>query len=127
MMPFQPPFWPCTVPRLIVPAMNSHMWENPAVQRNLRLLKEGGDRIMEPAVGRLAEGYAGKGRMPEAKRSWPGLMTSLTCQPKASESSSLRGATWKLLTRVRFIGNRSSGKMASTWQRPRPKEGPRWT
>lgn len=52
-------------PKYVVPAMNSHMWSNPAFQRNLALLKQDGIAVMDPATGRLAEGYSGKGRMPE--------------------------------------------------------------
>ena len=45
--------------------MNVHMWNNPATQRNLATLKNDGIHIIEPATGFLAEGYNGKGRMPE--------------------------------------------------------------
>ena len=54
-----------SAPKLVVPAMNDQMWNNPATQRNIAFLKEHGVEIMEPAVGMLAEGYAAKGRMPE--------------------------------------------------------------
>lgn len=47
--------------------MNDQMWNNPATQRNLSKLKLDGIKIMEPAVGVLAEGYSAKGRMPELK------------------------------------------------------------
>ena len=98
-------------PRLIVPAMNSHMWENPAVQRNLRLLKEGGDRIMEPAVGRLAEGYAGKGRMPEAEEILAWVNDQLDLPAKGKRIIVTAGGNLEAIDPVRFIGNRSSGKM----------------
>ena len=52
-------------PRLVVPAMNSHMWQNPATQRNVTQLLADGVHFLEPADGMLAEGYTGMGRMPE--------------------------------------------------------------
>lgn len=58
-------FLATAAPKYVVPAMNNHMWSNPALQRNLKSLKQDGIQIMEPAVGHLAEGYSGKGRMPE--------------------------------------------------------------
>jgi phosphopantothenoylcysteine decarboxylase/phosphopantothenate--cysteine ligase len=53
----------CTV--LIVPAMNTNMYENPIVQENIKKLARLGYRFVEPEVGRLAEGYEGKGRFPK--------------------------------------------------------------
>ena len=52
-------------PVIVAPAMNVNMYENPATQRNLKTLREDGVIIIEPAEGMLAEGYAGKGRLPE--------------------------------------------------------------
>ena len=57
-----------TAPILVVPAMNVHMYENPATQRNLAQLRADGLTIMEPDTGFLAEGYEGKGRLPELHR-----------------------------------------------------------
>lgn len=53
------------VPKIVVPAMNTNMWNNPAVQRNVAQLRQDGVTVLEPAVGMLAEGYRGKGRLPE--------------------------------------------------------------
>lgn len=53
------------VPSLIVPAMNTRMWENKIVQKNVAILKEMGFIVMEPATGQLACGHVGKGRLPE--------------------------------------------------------------
>lgn len=55
-------------PRLIVPAMNENMYYNLATQRNLSLLQQYGYMVMEPDTGFLAEGYEGKGRLPELTR-----------------------------------------------------------
>lgn len=52
-------------PRLLAPAMNTGMWDNPATQENLRILRSRGDAILEPASGELACGAVGRGRMVE--------------------------------------------------------------
>lgn len=54
-------------PRLVVPAMNLHMWENPITQENVARLRKHGFSLMEPAEGSLACGYEGKGRLPEVE------------------------------------------------------------
>lgn len=100
-------------PTIVVPAMNSHMWEKNATQRNLRLLKSDGYLIMDPVDGQLAEGYAGKGRFPEpelikefveGQLGYHGLLAGKKIVVTA-------GGTLEYLDPVRFIGNRSSGKM----------------
>ena len=53
------------VPKYVVPAMNDKMWADPATRRNIARLQADGVAILEPVNGLLAEGYAGKGRMPE--------------------------------------------------------------
>lgn len=101
-------------PTVIVPAMNSHMWEKSATQRNLRLLKEDGYLVMDPADGQLAEGYSGKGRFPE-----PAVIKKFIDQQLNRNAGPLTGkkivvtagGTLEYLDPVRFIGNRSSGKM----------------
>lgn len=56
---------PASVPRVIAPAMNPHMWQQPAVQRNLEVLRGDGWRVLEPASGELACRDTGPGRLPE--------------------------------------------------------------
>ncbi|MEE6673456.1 bifunctional phosphopantothenoylcysteine decarboxylase/phosphopantothenate--cysteine ligase CoaBC [Pediococcus acidilactici] len=96
----------------VLPAMNVNMWENPAVQRNLAQLKADGVEILEPAVGELAEGYAGKGRFPAAE-----VVNQFISQPAASRQLAgykvvvTAGGTREAIDPVRYIGNRSSGKM----------------
>ncbi|MDK7326301.1 flavoprotein, partial [Lactobacillus mulieris] len=72
-------------PKIVVPAMNNHMLANPAVARNLAQLKADGVMVLEPKVGMLAEGYQGKGRMPE-----PDEITDYVCE-KLSPQNTLRG------------------------------------
>lgn len=102
-----------TAPRIVVPAMNSHMWANPATQRNLFRLQEDGVVVMAPVAGPLAEGYPGPGRLPE-----PAAITALVLShlsgtgPLSGQRLVVTaGGTQEPIDPVRFIGNRSSGKM----------------
>lgn len=97
----------------VLPAMNVNMWQNPAVQRNLTQLKADGVEILEPVVGELAEGYSGKGRFPSAE-----VVNQFISQPVSSSQQLTgykvvvtAGGTREAIDPVRFIGNRSSGKM----------------
>lgn len=97
----------------VLPAMNVNMWQNPAVQRNLTQLKADGAEILEPVVGELAEGYSGKGRFPSAE-----VVNQFISQPVSSSQQLAgykvvvtAGGTREAIDPVRFIGNRSSGKM----------------
>lgn len=97
----------------VLPAMNVNMWQNPAVQRNLTQLKADGVEILEPVVGELAEGYSGKGRFPSAE-----VVNHFISQPVSSSQQLAgykvvvtAGGTREAIDPVRFIGNRSSGKM----------------
>lgn len=101
-----------TAPKLIFPAMNTDMLDNPAVQRNLETLKTMGIHVIEPATGFLAEGMTGKGRLPEL----PIIMETIekVFQPKPLVGTKVivtAGGTKEAIDPVRFIGNRSSGKM----------------
>ncbi|MCL6449189.1 MAG: bifunctional phosphopantothenoylcysteine decarboxylase/phosphopantothenate--cysteine ligase CoaBC [Armatimonadetes bacterium] len=102
-----------TCPVLLCPAMNAAMYAHPAVQANLHRLKEMGYHIVEPEVGRLACGVEGRGRMPapevileHIKRifSFPGDLSGLKVLVTA-------GGTREPLDPVRYISDRSSGKM----------------
>lgn len=100
-------------PKLLVPAMNDQMWNNPATKRNMTFLKQCGVKIMEPAVGMLAEGYAAKGRMPEPQEIISWIEDHLN-EHKILAGKTIvvtAGGTEEAIDPVRFIGNRSSGKM----------------
>ena len=98
--------------KFVVPAMNDEMWNNPAVQRNVRQLKADGIHVMEPATGFLAEGYADKGRMPEPQQVLDWIENQMNDQPlRGIKVLVTAGGTQELIDPVRFIGNRSSGKM----------------
>ena len=95
-------------PIVICPAMHTEMWLNKATQHNVNLLLERGIRVMEPASGRLTGSDSGVGRMPEVEdivdfcfgKSLSGKKVIVTA-----------GGTREAIDEVRFIGNRSSGRM----------------
>ncbi|MDO4680611.1 MAG: bifunctional phosphopantothenoylcysteine decarboxylase/phosphopantothenate--cysteine ligase CoaBC [Aerococcus sp.] len=105
------------VPTLVIPAMNQHMWAHPAVMRNVQTLRHDGYYVLEPAVGYLAEGYEGKGRMIDVE-SIQYAMEALIANTE-SEVPSLAGekiaislgGTEEVIDPVRYLTNRSSGKM----------------
>lgn len=105
-----------TAPKFVVPAMNVHMWENPATQRNVATLKADGVEIIEPATGFLAEGYSGKGRFPEPTAIVAAVTAKLLAQatdlPLHGQSVLVTaGGTRERLDPVRYLTNDSSGKM----------------
>jgi len=105
-----------TAPRLIVPAMNQHMLENPATVRNMESLRSYGYEIMEPDTGFLAEGYEGKGRMPEPEKIVEAAQLVVVNNAKELPLKGKKvlitaGGTKERIDPVRFITNDSSGKM----------------
>ncbi|GAB5056948.1 bifunctional phosphopantothenoylcysteine decarboxylase/phosphopantothenate--cysteine ligase CoaBC [Companilactobacillus alimentarius] len=99
-------------PKLIFPAMNTDMYQNPVVQRNLHSLKEMGSQIIEPDTGFLAEGMTGKGRLPELQ-TIINVISDQFVERKLTGKKVIvtAGGTKEAIDPVRFIGNRSSGKM----------------
>jgi phosphopantothenoylcysteine decarboxylase/phosphopantothenate--cysteine ligase len=108
-------FLACTAPRLLAPAMNDRMYVDAATQANLATLRERGVTVIEPEEGRLASrGESGRGRLPDparllarvesvlpaGERPWDGLSVLVTA-----------GGTREPVDPVRFLGNRSSGRM----------------
>lgn len=100
-------------PKLVVPAMNSHMWAAKVTQRNIHTLKADGVHVLEPVRGRLAEGYQGKGRLPEPAQIVASVQKLLTTGQALKNKKVVvtAGGTREALDPVRYIGNRSSGKM----------------
>lgn len=103
-------------PVFIVPAMNTKMYENPATQRNLKVLAGDGHQLMEPDVGFLAEGYEGKGRFPEVIRILEEfkhhvLESTSNKQLEGSKVLVSAGGTIERIDPVRYLSNDSSGKM----------------
>jgi phosphopantothenoylcysteine decarboxylase/phosphopantothenate--cysteine ligase len=100
-------------PVLVAPAMNVNMWEHPATQANLEILKQRGVRVVEPGTGSLACGMVGAGRMAEPEAIADAVLNALGRRHDLAGEIVLvtAGGTREALDPVRFIGNRSSGKM----------------
>ncbi|MCF8008913.1 MAG: bifunctional phosphopantothenoylcysteine decarboxylase/phosphopantothenate--cysteine ligase CoaBC [Halanaerobiales bacterium] len=99
-------------PVIIVPAMNVNMYNNPIVQANIKKIKEYGYQVLKPAVGILACGYEGKGRLPE-----PDILTEyilMNLKEKDLKDKKIlvtAGPTIEKIDPVRYLSNNSSGKM----------------
>jgi phosphopantothenoylcysteine decarboxylase/phosphopantothenate--cysteine ligase len=102
-----------TAPVLVAPAMNVNMWNHAATQANLEILRQRGVGIVEPGTGELACGMVGAGRMAEPETIADAVMRTLGRRHDLRGEVVLvtAGGTREALDPVRFIGNRSSGKM----------------
>lgn len=100
-------------PVLVAPAMNVNMWEHPATQANLEILRQRGVRVIEPGTGELACGMVGAGRMAEPDVIADSVLNALGRRHDLAGEVVLvtAGGTREALDPVRFLGNRSSGKM----------------
>jgi phosphopantothenoylcysteine decarboxylase/phosphopantothenate--cysteine ligase len=100
-------------PVLVAPAMNVNMWNHAAMQANLETLRERGVRVVEPGTGDLACGMVGAGRMAEPEVIADAVMSVLSRRNDLAGETVLitAGGTREAVDPVRFIGNRSSGKM----------------
>ena len=119
----------CTCPKLIAPAMNTHMYENPVTQDNLDLLRKYGWEVIAPASGRLACGSVGAGKLPE-----PELLLEHILRAAAlpHDLEGLRvlvtaGPTQEALDPVRYLTNHSTGKMGYAIARMAMMRGARVT
>ena len=103
----------CKCPKLIAPAMNTNMYENPVTQDNLALLRKYDWEVIEPASGRLACGAVGKGKMPEPEDILQHILRHIAlphdlCGKKVLVTA---GPTQESLDPVRYLTNHSTGKM----------------
>jgi phosphopantothenoylcysteine decarboxylase/phosphopantothenate--cysteine ligase len=111
---------------VVAPAMNVHMFENPVVQENLARLRDRGVRIVTPDSGSLACGYEGQGRLPDPDVLLEEVRTALSPQDMAGETVLVTaGPTREYLDPVRFLSNRSSGKMGFAIARAAARRGAR--
>ena len=111
-------------PVLIAPAMNIHMYANPILQENLRKLRRAGYYLMEPADGYLACGYEGKGRLPEPEIILEEVRALLRKKDLGGEKMLITaGPSREPLDPVRYISNRSSGKMGYAMARAALRRG----
>src|ERR1035438_1835295 len=102
-----------TAPVVVAPAMNVNMWRHPATQANLEILRKRGVRIVEPGDGYLACGMTGAGRLAENETIVAAVMEALGCaQDLAGETVLVTaGPTREKIDPVRYLTNRSSGRM----------------
>ncbi len=108
-------FLACTAPRLVAPAMNDRMYADAATQANLATLRERGVTVIEPEEGRLASrGERGRGRLPDPERLLARLEAALPSGDRPWDGLRVlvtAGGTREPIDPVRFLGNRSSGRM----------------
>ena len=111
-------------PVLIAPAMNIHMYENPILQENVRKLRRVGYHFIEPAEGYLACGYEGKGRLPEPEKILEEIRRLLKKKDLVGEKLLITaGPNREPLDPVRYLSNRSSGKMGYALARAAIRRG----
>lgn len=112
-----------TAPVLVSPAMNVHMYRNPATQQNLAALQQRGVQVIPPEEGLLACGETGEGRLPETETLYRWVKKALAPQDLAGKKILVTaGATREAVDPVRFLTNHSTGKMGyavaqAAWQR----------
>lgn len=106
-------FLACRCPKIIVPAMNTAMYENAVTQNNLEALRKYGMEIIDPASGRLACGDTGAGKMPEPETILQHIYRCCACPKDMLGLKVLvtAGPTQEAIDPVRYITNHSSGKM----------------
>jgi phosphopantothenoylcysteine decarboxylase/phosphopantothenate--cysteine ligase len=102
-----------TAPVVLAPAMNVNMWDHPATQQNLDILRKRGVRIVEPGSGYLACGMTGPGRLAENEAVVAAVMEALGASQDLSGETVLitAGPTREKIDPVRYLSNRSSGRM----------------
>ncbi|GGA08622.1 phosphopantothenoylcysteine decarboxylase [Paenibacillus marchantiophytorum] len=103
-----------TAPIWVAPAMNVHMYANPAVQQNMQTLLSRGVRFIEPGEGQLACGYVGKGRLAEPEEIMAAVERHFQGEPGRLKDQRVlvtAGGTLERIDPVRYITNDSSGKM----------------
>lgn len=111
-------------PVLVAPAMNIHMYENPLLQENLRKLRRVGYHVMDPTEGFLACGYEGKGRLPDAENILEEIHRLLKEKDLKGEHFLITaGPNREPIDPVRYLSNRSSGKMGYALARAALRRG----
>jgi phosphopantothenoylcysteine decarboxylase/phosphopantothenate--cysteine ligase len=106
-----------TAPVIVAPAMNVNMWNHPATRANVALLRERGVIFVNPDAGYLACGMTGSGRLASIESVAAAVMAALSVRPSPAQDLSgetvlvTAGGTREAIDPVRFLGNRSSGKM----------------
>lgn len=106
-------FMACRCPRILAPAMNVNMYENPILQNNLKICESFGMEIIKPAVGYLACGDTGAGKMPEPEELLDYIKKAVACDKDLAGKKILitAGPTREVIDPVRYLTNHSTGKM----------------
>lgn len=118
-------FLACRKPKLIVPAMNTNMYENPITQDNLNRCRQYGMKVIEPACGYLACGDTGAGKMPEPAELFEYIMQEIAYEKDLTGKKILvtAGPTQEAIDPVRYITNHSTGKMGYAIARAAARRG----
>src|SRR3989454_2680312 len=116
-------------PVIVAPAMNVNMWENPATQENLEALRRRGVRVVDPDAGYLACGMVGPGRLASVEAIAASVFEALGLRDDLKDETFLvtAGRTEEPLDAVRYLSNRSSGKMRSEERRVGKECRSRWS
>lgn len=119
----------CKCPKLISPAMNTNMFENPILQDNLKILEKYGYELIQPASGYLACGDAGAGKMPEPETLLQYILRTIAKEKDLAGKQILitAGPTQEKIDPVRYITNHSTGKMGYALARAAMLRGARVT
>ena len=117
----------CTCPKLIAPAMNTHMYENPVTQDNLETLRRYGWEVIAPASGRLACGSVGAGKLPEPELLLEHILRAAALPHDLGGVLVTAGPTQEALDPVRYLTNHSTGKMGYAIARMAMMRGARVT
>lgn len=106
-------FLACECPKIVAPAMNTHMYQNPILQDNLKICASYGMEVIDPAVGYLACGDTGAGKMPEPETLLDYIVKAIAYEKDLAEKRILvtAGPTREAIDPVRYITNHSTGKM----------------
>ena len=106
-------FLACQCPKIIAPAMNTRMYENPILQDNLKICEGYGMEVITPADGYLACGDTGAGKMPEPEELFDYILKAAACEKDLAGRRVLvtAGATMEAVDPVRYLTNHSTGKM----------------
>lgn len=118
-------FLACECPKYISPAMNTHMYENQILQDNLKICRNYGMHVIDPAYGYLACGDTGAGKMPEPETLFAYIMQEIAYQKDLQGKKILvtAGPTQEAIDPVRYITNHSTGKMGYELARAAAQRG----
>lgn len=118
-------FLACKCPKYVAPAMNTQMYENPVTQDNLKLCASYGIHVIDPAVGYLACGDVGPGKMPEPEVLLDFILQEIACPKDLLGKKILvtAGPTQERLDPVRYLTNHSTGKMGYAIARMASRRG----